>query len=111
MNYTDNALCLRCHTGNVPAAAFTTPLVIRLKQHDAHCSSSGRMNVASGSTHNVNKNAESGTVMCFACHNATLGTGDTPWAADWVKGPPPTTPVSCAACHEHTSGAPRVTCQ
>ncbi len=112
MNYTDNTLCVRCHAGNVPATTFTTPLVIRLKQHDTHCSASGNMSIASGTTHNVNKNADNGTVMCFACHNATLGTGDTPWAADWVNGPPPTSPQSCTACHEHQSNpAPRVTCQ
>ena len=114
MNYADNALCLKCHAGNIggAVAAFSTPLVFRLSQHDSHCSLRGKNLVSGDTTHNVNRNADNGVNICFACHNATVDTGDTPWAVDWTKGPPPTSPQSCAACHEHQQNpAPRVTYQ
>jgi hypothetical protein len=113
MNYADTTLCLRCHAGNIGGnvAGFSTPLVFRLSQHDTHCSLSGKPIAGADRTHAVDRNADNGVNTCFACHNVTLGTGDTPWAADWITGPPPTTPVSCAACHEHATGAPRVTCR
>ena len=116
LDYATNALCLRCHAGNIGGnvAGFSTPLVFRLSAHDSHCSLRGKNLISGDNTHNVNRNADNGVNICFACHAQTVGTGNTPWAADWVAGTPPATPQNCAACHEHQPGqnpAPRVTCQ
>lgn len=108
-----NTLCLKCHAGNIGGAvtSLSTPLVFRLSQHDAHCRMNGRdiANPASDVTHAVNRNADNGVNICFACHNALATGTTTPWATDWSVASPT---ASCVACHEHqNNGAPTVTCQ
>lgn len=108
-----NSLCLKCHAGNVGAsvARWSTPLVFRLSQHDAHCGLNGKdiSNPNSDSTHWVSRNADNGVNTCFACHNALATGSATPWAADWSVASPTT---SCIACHEHQNNvAPAVTCK
>ena len=111
MDYASNALCLKCHAGNIggTVAGFSTPLVFRLAQHDNHCSLRGKNLTGGDPAHWVdNKSDITGVNLCFACHNATTGAGATPWAADWPKGPT----ASCTACHKHTiDPAPTVICQ
>ena len=123
LDYGTNALCLKCHAGNIndPAiAAFSSKLVFRLSQHDAHCLLRGKNLLSGDSTHNVNGNNDTANPTlprCFACHDS-LATGTaTPWATDWKIGrqSPPPPAQGCKNCHEHLQGggnsAPTVVCQ
>ena len=105
-SFAGNAGCLGCHAGNIggSVASWSTPLVFRLAQHDAHCRSGPA--IAGGErTHSLDRNAENGVNMCFACHDAALNTGSSPWARDWAAA------TGCPACHEHAGGAPRASCR
>ena len=113
-SYVSNALCLKCHAGNIggAVAAFSTPLVFRLAQHDLHCIMSDKFIGSpdpSVIAHAVNQNADNGVNICFACHDA-LATGTaTPWATDWSVASPTS---SCVACHHHQlSPPPPITCR
>lgn len=111
VNYADNALCLKCHAGNIggAVAAFSTPLLFRLAQHDTHCLLGGKNLISGDPTHNVNRDADDGVNICFACHNALATGSGTPWATDWSVASPAT---SCIACHEHQGNrAPAITCK
>jgi hypothetical protein len=104
-----NPQCISCHAGNigVDVAAWSTPLVFRLAAHDTHCRLSQPL-LGGDPTHNVNRNADNGVNICFACHNATVNTGNMPWARDWTAAGP----ASCKACHKHQQdGAPTITCK
>jgi hypothetical protein len=110
LDYTQNALCLKCHAGNIggSVAGFSTPLVFRLAQHDAHCSLQGKNLLNGDTTHNVNRNADNGVNICFACHDGLASATATPWATQWAL----SGVTSCTACHQHqTDSAPHVTCQ
>ena len=116
-----NPLCLKCHAGNIGGAVapWSTPLVFRLGQHDTHCSLNGKNLLSGDNTHNVNRNSDSITTptvippvnICFACHDALATSSATPWATDWSVGGTSGTNVSCKHCHEHSGGAPTITCK
>lgn len=108
----DNALSLKCHAGNTggTVAAFSTPLVFRLAQHDTHCDLRTK-NLSSGdSTHWVNRNSDAVSLpICLACHQQPLDTGNMPWAVDWTS---TNNNNNCTACHEHQNNpAPPITCK
>src|SRR5207237_578321 len=93
-DYTNNLLCLGCHAGNV-TATLSTPLVFRLSDHDSSgCMGDQRIADANGGNHRVDQSRD-GVPICFVCHNATMGSGTTPWARDWAV-------ASCATCHGST---------
>ncbi|MBS2021767.1 MAG: hypothetical protein JST92_05115 [Deltaproteobacteria bacterium] len=111
LDYATNTLCLKCHAGNVggAVAAWSTPLVFRLKDHDVHCKMSDKLLLSGDNTHHVNRNADNGVNICFACHDATATSTDTPWGVDWSWAKPAT---SCKACHQHqVDSAPNITCK
>ena len=68
------------------------PAVFRLRDHDSSgCLSDQRIAAANGGNHRVDQSRD-GVPICFVCHNATMGSGSTPWARDWAV-------ASCATCH------------
>lgn len=108
-----NAQCLDCHAGNIggDVTSWSTPLVFRLAQHDAHCRMGGKGLTGGDATHNVNRNTDvaPGVNICFGCHNAKANSGATPWAREWSVASPTS---SCLSCHEHRNNrAPAVTCR